>query len=65
MVFTGLFGNALYFRSLRKRLSRNESFGGTDGVIIIAMIFAFIVFGLIFGIIEHQMFLRKVAIELP
>lgn len=33
----GLLGNAIYFRSLRKRISKDESFGGTDGITVILL----------------------------
>ena len=41
MVVFGLWGNNGHFRSLRKRISRNESYGGTDGVAVIALLLIF------------------------
>ncbi len=46
--YFGLFGNAIYFRSLRKRIAREESFGGTDGVIVILMLLITVLIGMLF-----------------
>ncbi len=46
-LFLGLFGNAIYFMSLRKRIERKESAGGTNGwfifVPLIALILALLI----------------------